>query len=512
MLDGPGTGTGALGRLVAGTLARAARDFREAVRAHDVVNPPPPQRATTVRLHPLDPAPFALDDGWCPGEVHRYTSTDPFQDHNPELTAAAADLLDVIVDVCRTLRGTDDPALTYLDARRAGREPTVVTRALMDVDPGIGDWVRSIPRAESLRPVSHPWTDEEGTLLVGERGEVVAKPSTRALAALSGGAAEGRAVREREAWERAVLAAAVDGEATAGRRLCITSLGTGTGEPAMDMALSVMASRSSGAFEVVVNGFDLDGDSLRIAVHLAGRKRAGLADGQRLVFHDRRINLLDAGVLAAALATTRPQVVEAIGFAECVPSDEPRTAVERGQRERALRRGLVSAEGFHRTIYRGLTAGSVLLTGNMRDDSPQALYVTDGLGWKGIIQRSTEEYLAILRRAGIPGPAVTLYVPDPAGSSGVYNLVAVRRSAEQLVAAPQLGAARHAELEVDAAEVAVDGPHRDEQALGYGRAGGALGGVAGDLALAGGEHRRGPGPVEEPVVGAGTAVQQPPRP
>ena len=160
-----------------------------------------------------------------------------------------------------------------------------------------------------------------------------------------------------------------------------------------------------------------------MATHIASQKKSS----GTLEFNPSIANLLTEEGIENAVAGTNAHIYEAIGFAEYMPSDVPATEMEQQQRERTRRIGYLSAEEFYGTIYKNMPHGSVLLTGNMRDDSPQASFVIDGLGWPGIIQRSTEDYLAILERAGIPAEAVELYIPDPQNSAAVYNLVAIKK-------------------------------------------------------------------------------------
>jgi hypothetical protein len=110
-----------------------------------------------------------------------------------------------------------------------------------------------------------------------------------------------------------------------------------------------------------------------------------------------------------------------------MPSDNAPDESERIQRAKMKRMGCMSAQDFYGKIYENMPKGSVLISGNMRNDSPQAPFVVDAIGWQGIIQRSTPDYLRILREAGIPGDAVELYTPDENDSAGVYNIVAITK-------------------------------------------------------------------------------------
>ena len=248
-----------------------------------------------------------------------------------------------------------------------------------------------------------------------------------ALRALAGGSNDGRAVREREAWERMVVAAFASERSLPDNVLRITSLGTGTGEPAIDSGLAAMEDRGG---KVEVYGVDVSPDSLRVAEHLAEGKTASAAPGS-LEFTGINANLLAERDLARVVRETGASVYEAIGFAEYVPSEAPDNPAEARLRSVMEKRGLLSAEGFYRTIYSNMPEGSVLVSGNIRSDSPQGQFVTEGLGWPLILQRDTQRYLDILQGAGIPGEAVQLFTPGPE-SAGVYNLVMITKLASSV--------------------------------------------------------------------------------
>jgi hypothetical protein len=352
----------------------------------------------------------------------RYESSDPYHELNPRLVSATTALIQGTMAITRDLESSDDASLAYLDVRRARKRPTVVTRTLAECDPGIGRWMSRLPCAECLRPIAHPWRDRGVVIWDRDAQRAREIATTPALLALTGGSNDGRAIRERETWARTIVAALVDERAWHGATLRMVSLGSGTWEPAVDAGLAAMR---DGAGRVEVLGVDIDRDSLRIAEHLADRKQA-LADPGALRFTTCRANLLREADLAGVVHAGGAQVYEAIGFAEYVPSVNAIDPTERHVRERMARLGMLSAEGFDRTIYEHMPRGSTLLTGNIRDDSPHGRFVTDGLGWPSLMLRSTGRFMGVLYAAGIPGDAMRLYVPGP-GSSGVYNLVTVTR-------------------------------------------------------------------------------------
>lgn len=418
-------------------IAAAGEVLRRTIDSHPLVEPAVgADRLTTITVSPAScpvvgrAAPAVTD--WRPAAVFSYRSIDPWQQLNPQRSAAIANLIAVGIEHAHIGHREHDGGLAYDDTdagrSRYGTRATALTQAVIDIDPGMGDWIKGLPRAEGLRPVASPWSDV-GLVTCRPDGSFSEVPVSPAMLALAGGSRDGRGVRERAAWEswmlvrlQHVLRRLVERDGS----LSLTSLGTGTGEPIMDTGLQVVQQIFGGADRMVqVHGFDLDSDSLAVAGYLA-RQKTEAADG-RLLFEPAVVNVLDRQLLAASVAGSRPHVVEAIGLAEYIASEVPASPGEARQRAGAQRAGRLSAEGFFGTVYGAMPVGAVLLTGNMRSDSPDARFVIDGLGWPGIIPRTTEGFLAILQRAGIPGPAVELFIPEAGTSSGVYNLAAITR-------------------------------------------------------------------------------------
>ncbi|HSH18004.1 MAG TPA: hypothetical protein VK978_01335 [Candidatus Saccharimonadales bacterium] len=403
-------------------LTEAANTYQAAIAEMPAVEPKnPADRLTHVGFSETE-APVTAN-GWSPARAYTYHSYDPYQALNPGHVKATADFIDIAKDQINKLRITHDPKLTYLGTDRAKNESTLVTEIVKNMDPGIDAWVSELPAAEGLRPVAKPWNNEP-IIVMDETGKIIDLPQTAALRAFVGGGGDGRAVREREAWERSMMRGILQQAELPDRTLTITSLGTGTGEPAMDTALEVMkAAYQDGDYAVVVNGFDISGRSLAIAQDIANRKNVP----ENLAFKPRRANILSAKGIEQAVGTTGANVIEAIGLSEYVPSDGAPTQEEHDKREEMKAKRCLSAQEFYATIYANMPEGSVFLTGNMRDDSPQGDFITDGLGWPGIIRRSTEDYMRILEESGIPGEAVRLYMPDKNDSAAVYNMVAITK-------------------------------------------------------------------------------------
>jgi hypothetical protein len=388
-------------------------------------------RQTTLSFAEANAEDYRLGD-WRPSRVQVYSSRDPWQESNPELTHVANSLIESTMQVAEQIKtsGTRDSSLTYLDAGRArgGRRSTVITSCLTSMSEEVADWMNGLPAAERLRPVANPWSDTN-TVLRNKDGTFIEIPLGHALTAITGGSNDGRAVREREAWQQAVVRSFVDTDQLDDNKLRITSLGTGTGEPAMQTGLALVANAEKEG-TVEVNGFDINENSLAIAGYIAEQKQQNLPDGSKLIFNGATTNILGGEGIAEAIRTTKPDIIESIGFSEYVPSANAPTPEEQKQRVSMERMGFLSAEEWYAQIYDSMPEGSVWLTGNMRTDSPQLSFVMNGIGWQGIIARSTEDYLNIIKDAGIPGEAVELYVPGE-GSTGVYNLVAIRKPKKQ---------------------------------------------------------------------------------
>jgi hypothetical protein len=396
-------------------------EFMARVEAIAPVEPAPgAARETTLDIIPVANTDLGWSD-WRPSRVWQYNSSDPYHNLNPELVQATDALIEGTMDVTEQLDSSVDPGLAYLDPRRARKGATVPTQVLRECDPEMGKWMEMLPAAECLQPVAHPWSDKDMVVWDEANQTFVDVPNSPALRALGGASNDGRGVREREAFERMVVSAFADGTPLPDNTLRITSLGTGTGEPAIDSGLAAMHGRG----KVVVRGVDNSPGSLRIAEYLAARKQAAVGE-DALEFTPVRANLLEEDSLAAAVREAAASVYEAVGFAEYAPSERATDSQERGLQRRTGAVGLLSAEGFYRTVYANMPSGSILVTGNIRRDSPQARFVTEGLGWPYIMQRGTQEYLAILRNAGIPGENVQLFVPGE-DSAGVYNLVVITK-------------------------------------------------------------------------------------
>ncbi len=383
----------------------------------------PSEKAMGISFHVSDDV--ETETGWKPKTTYVYTTNHPFAEMNPEVAKAAEKLIKDTIAISRVNKDSGDPELTYLDIQRSkgGKKPTVVTQALISMDKGLGDWIRRLPSSEGIRAVADPYLDG-GAVYLDENGEPYFEKNTKVMCALLGGSKDGRSVIEREAWEELMIhkyAQFLEGREGQdnSEKLKIASLGSGTGLSVMRAALAVLGSRG----EVTVDGFDIDENALKIAEYYSSSL---VSSGSELRFNPKLGNLLSRDFLRGAVSSSQADVYEAIGLAEYIPSEFATSNDEQKQREIMRRSGMISAEEFYGLVFENMRKGSIFLSGNMRNDCDQTDFVVDGLGWKGIIQRSTLDFLKILERAGIPGNCVEIYQPGKE-SGRVFNLVKITK-------------------------------------------------------------------------------------
>jgi hypothetical protein len=408
-----------------GELRAATEAFRNAV---ETIDPVDVDGQTEISWKQVDEKAYG-DASWRPRRVFEYSSVDPYWTANPELTAATNIWISSAMKITSQLKSfyPNNPQLAYVNGKRAngGRRMTLPTQTIAGVDPVLGNWIETLPRAENLRPVANIGAP----LLVydKERG-IVKVPTSRALQALTGGSYDGRGVRERGAWESEIVKSIDPASLTEGK-LVITSLGTGTGEPAADSGIGLARKYSAqyGPLGVLVHGYDIKESSLKVATHIAEEKARALNGDVKLAFIPHLVQLHRPEELAQAVRDTRANVYEAIGLAEYMASQFATDPAERQIFELMQRVGGVSAEEFYKIVYDNMPEGSIFITGNMTSTSPQGAFVEDGIGWPGLIRRSDEKFLAVLRNTGIPGEAVDLFKPDPENSAASYNLVVIRK-------------------------------------------------------------------------------------
>ncbi len=424
------------------SLERRATHHMEAVTARyqddlawrEVTVPAEPE--VVVDFEPLRPAEVLPGHSEPAGTVLRYSTLDPWQEENPALVDAVGRLTDGTIAVTEMVEaeikekrdaGVDihPKGLTYVNSRRngKGKNLTVVTRELCTFDDGLEDWITHLPEAERLHPVAHP---DEGTFVLNEAGDGIDNiPSTLALQALAIGSKNGRAVRERTAVMHTMLPHLVDLGRLAGQEVIrLADMGSGTGDPGQRSAVSLLQHLGPEAY-ALVNGYDLNPKSLKVAEFMCRRLAATLPDPSKLRFVGHETNFLTKEGLDA-VAEENPDIWQSFGFTEYVPADETDDPVEQAQRKSMARMGLMSAEEFHAGVYERMKPGAVWLTGNIQPN-PEGKFVTHGLGWGNIIERSLRKYIGVFDRGGIPPKARTLFQPHARRSGAVYNLMAVTK-------------------------------------------------------------------------------------
>jgi SAM-dependent methyltransferase len=75
-------------------------------------------------------------------------------------------------------------------------------------------------------------------------------------------------------------------------------------------------------------------------------------------------------------------------------------------------------------IYCILKPGGIILSCNMRAGHPEMHLHQRGVGWPGVIYRTTEEIIAICRKAGIARENLSIYQPQ----NGVYNIIQLKKA------------------------------------------------------------------------------------
>lgn len=96
--------------------------------------------------------------------------------------------------------------------------------------------------------------------------------------------------------------------------------------------------------------------------------------------------------LQQSLATLKPNIIDVIGLCDYLEDDV--------------------FIGLFRTLYEQLASGSMLVCSNMNSARPHLAVHQRGVGWPGVIPRSTGEVVGLLRASGIPASAIMTYCPQ----------------------------------------------------------------------------------------------------
>lgn len=116
------------------------------------------------------------------------------------------------------------------------------------------------------------------------------------------------------------------------------------------------------------------------------------------------LDVLNPLSLSRCLKETRPSMIDAMGLIEYLSA--------------------VQAAAILRQMYEGLVGGGQLVFTNMSPANPHLDLHQRGLGWPGVLPRTTEQVAEILNVAIIPPESVTVY----RSQDGVYNVYAVRKT------------------------------------------------------------------------------------
>lgn len=159
------------------------------------------------------------------------------------------------------------------------------------------------------------------------------------------------------------------------------SVACGTGQPTFDAA-EIIGKPTT--FTLV----DTDKRATQFAAKLS--KEYGINQSDITTVH---MNAIKESVALRMLAKERqPNVIDAMGIFEYLQPDD--------------------AIGLLKTLHDSLPSGGVLVFTNMLHSHPHLHLHQRGLGWPGVIQRSTTEMRQIITKAGIPPKSLTVMLPD----------------------------------------------------------------------------------------------------
>lgn len=174
------------------------------------------------------------------------------------------------------------------------------------------------------------------------------------------------------------------------RRLNWLSVAAGTGQPTYDAAMHL-------ARRPQITLADINHETLEFAQKLA--RARGIHRSVKTV----RADVTERGAFAELLRETRADVVDMMGLVEYLDD--------------AIVTKLVQT--FHTNAPRG----SLLIFTNMRPTHPQLQTHKRGLGWPGVIVRTTEKVMRCIENAGISRDNVEIMLPD----DNVYALYCIKQ-------------------------------------------------------------------------------------
>jgi len=233
---------------------------------------------------------------------------------------------------------------------------------------------------------------------------------------------------------------------TPGDSISWASLASGTAEPSLKAAKSIMAANKNVDLHVV----DYDPRALKLTkanvdrLQYTGRFMTHLGNLmepedaiQRVVSKVDKANRInpdkDTHFTDISDGFT---VVENTGFEEYLPEEGDEIEAFKGSE------GLISASDFTKAAWDAVAPGGILLSGNMVLDRPEINFVFGIVGWPLINARSEQSILRVYEKAGVladPRAEVSIHrVIDESTNDHVYDLVKVKKS-DGLPAAKRIG-------------------------------------------------------------------------
>lgn len=234
--------------------------------------------------------------------------------------------------------------------------------------------------------------------------------SNQVLRDFLGGSMDGRAVRTRAyaAISMAEQHFKQEGELE-GRKLTSASLACGAAQPVYEMVSRIEA---AGADVEKIILADQDPMALASAHSLA--ETSGLSDKIDI----RKINLLNTE-LTEHIEPDSVDVVDILGLFEYIP--------ELKNKKGDVAKGRDYATQLLTRAKEIVKPGGIILFGNMLPERPQENFFYDVLQWPKLYQRSIEDTLDIVDRAGLNADQTKVRVP---AKEGVYAVYAVPVDAE----------------------------------------------------------------------------------
>lgn len=158
------------------------------------------------------------------------------------------------------------------------------------------------------------------------------------------------------------------------------SVACGTGQPTFDAARLFDSGKT---FYLA----DINTDALDFARQLAGEY--GIDDAQVMTV---QLDLTDKKKVGQLLNEAAPHITDAMGLFEYLSEPDAVKLLE--------------------NIREHMPADGVLVFTNMHADHPQLQVHKRGLGWPGVIPRTTDEVLALIKKAGFASNQITVLLPD----------------------------------------------------------------------------------------------------